>query len=774
MLTWRVLSSSFVLLLCILESVLSLKQSNLEVHNFCGHQHIVDQLKSLPQVHQNYQTESARFLKRNADQNYTTNGLVTDSDFQPIRILFDLRYLEYNADSQACYSAGTIVTLGNSTQYQCTSADVISPIKVNNTALIVTALQSIIASKMHLRTLRVLNSLFLDPTVNSCGFDNGVPVPTQYQQFGIPNTDLVVFVTARPMTIQITMSIGAACQEDQFGRAIAGQLNLNPQVIPTTPLGWQQFTDIATQIDYLVPPSERLLVYSMLHEFIHLLGFTTAKFSDFRSQTNLSEVLPLNSTLSVTVPALGPTLYQIITPNALYQTQQQFGCGNIAGVNLETWYGGINSTLGPHWARSLLMNELMTVIVNEFPVLSTITLGLLQDSGWYRVNYSALGNTFHWGQEASCHFVLEDCGQSWPPVTDFGCDVIMQYGCTYDYRYRGYCNLMSYSQPLPPEYRHFSDPTLGGSDPVANYCPYFSAWSDGDCTNSSYPLDPAQQALVINQFGENRALNSRCFVSNANLGESVRPEGYDGGCFSTLCAVASQQDVIHSSIGEWNTSNPLLVVRVGAAWYPCNWPGRELHPVGYTGEVLCPQHPEWICDGITQPTQNIDSWPVITSIDPAVASRDTVVTFTGRNFVSGMSIWLQTTSYIGNFTNVNVQSSTLATAVSPGITNATADRTLASVVLSVPDPTLTPPSRTYVLIGGFTVLGYVPDPPNLLDDARAFLFGPLLALTIIIIIVGSLAIIIGVIVCFVQMNRYLKGKIAFKEDSLSISDSTGE
>jgi hypothetical protein len=181
----------------------------------------------------------------------------------------------------------------------------------------------------------------------------------------------------------------------------------------------------------------------------------------------------------------------------------------------------------------------------------------------------------------------------------------------------------------------------------------------------------------------------------------------------------------------------------------------------------------------------VDLWPVITSIEPSSGRLGTVVTFTGhvthnhiqftkfslvffkrtffksqgRNFAPGMSIWLQTPSYVGNFTEINVQSSTIATAKSPGIMKATAERTRTSVVLSVPDPTLTPPSRTYVYIGGFTVLSYVQDPPNILDDGYAFMFGPYLALTVVIIVVGSLAIIVGVIICFVQLRRYLQGKL---------------
>lgn len=200
------------------------------------------------------------------------------------------------------------------------------------------------------------------------------------------------------------------------------------------------------------------------------------------------------------------------------------------------------------------MNELMTPLVDRYSVLSTITLALLQDSGWYRVNYSAVGNSFQWGRSASCSFVLQDCGQSWTNVItisydhfhensilnythnhnhnhkgtvskshsliflfifefkkgllfccyniqnpQFGCREPMALGCTFDYRNRGYCNLMRYPQPLEPAYRHFSDPTLGGSDSIADYCPYVSSWSDGDCTDPTYPQEPEQQSIVINQ-----------------------------------------------------------------------------------------------------------------------------------------------------------------------------------------------------------------------------------------------------------------------------------
>jgi hypothetical protein len=192
-LNWCFLSILFLVLL-LTESTISTSHQavNFQHENgdLCGHQHILNQLNRLPKVNQNYQTETRKISKRSVDQNYTTDGLVTDSDFRPIRIYFDLRYLDSNVDPQACYSNGTIVNL-NSTQYQCTDADILSIVKANNTALIISALQSIISKKIQLRSLQVMDTLVLDSAITSCGFDGGVPVPIQYRQSGIPNTDLM-------------------------------------------------------------------------------------------------------------------------------------------------------------------------------------------------------------------------------------------------------------------------------------------------------------------------------------------------------------------------------------------------------------------------------------------------------------------------------------------------------------------------------------------------------------------------------------------------------
>lgn len=52
-------------------------------------------------------------------------------------------------------------------------------------------------------------------------------IPSSYRGEGIANSDYVIFVTARPTTGS-TLAWALACAYDQYGRPIAGQVNLGP------------------------------------------------------------------------------------------------------------------------------------------------------------------------------------------------------------------------------------------------------------------------------------------------------------------------------------------------------------------------------------------------------------------------------------------------------------------------------------------------------------------------------------------------------------------
>lgn len=50
----------------------------------------------------------------------------------------------------------------------------------------------------------------------------------------------------------------------------------------------------------------------------------------------------------------------------------------------------------------------MTGTHTQSPVFSRITLALMEDSGWYRANYS-MAAPLSWGKGLGCNFVMHSC-----------------------------------------------------------------------------------------------------------------------------------------------------------------------------------------------------------------------------------------------------------------------------------------------------------------------------------------------------------------------------
>ncbi len=86
-----------------------------------------------------------------------------------------------------------------------------------------------------------------------------------------------------------------------------------------------------------------------------------------------------------------------------------FGCDKLEEVPLEP-SGGVG-TAGGHWPSSLFGNrELMVATIGlERSVISNVTLAVIEDSGWYSVNYAeALVGRSEFGRDMGCDLV-ENC-----------------------------------------------------------------------------------------------------------------------------------------------------------------------------------------------------------------------------------------------------------------------------------------------------------------------------------------------------------------------------
>merc|ERR1740130_1599698 len=183
------------------------------------------------------------------------------------------------------------------------------------------------------------------------------------------------------------------------------------------------------------------------------------------------------------------------------------------------------------------MNDFMTGTSSSAPIYSAVSLALFEDSGWYTVDYAA-AQSLAGGKGMGCNFATNYCN-NWPTAArDAGmfCSTAGAKSCAGSVsQYKGYCNLASYSSSLPSQNRYFSDSSKGGQDQLADYCPYITAYSNGDCRL-------AENAPSNNYYAETYEADSRCFSHNLLLSGYVwNADDVSTGCYQTSCSTSNGQ-----------------------------------------------------------------------------------------------------------------------------------------------------------------------------------------------------------------------------------------
>ncbi|BFG17851.1 hypothetical protein CerSpe_041250 [Prunus speciosa] len=376
---------------------------------------------------------------------------------------------------------------------------------------------------------------------SACGQDGGVQLPRQYVEEGVAEADLVLLVTTRPTTGN-TLAWAVACERDQWGRAIAGHVNVAPR--------------------HLTAEAETLLSATLIHEVMHVLGFDPHAFAHFRDERKRrrSQV-----TEQIMDEKLGRMVTRVVLPRVVMHSRYHYAAfsENFTGLELED--GGGRGTSGSHWEKRLLMNEIMTGSVDTRSVVSKMTLALLEDSGWYQANYS-MADHLDWGRNQGTEFVTSPCNL-WKGA--YHCNTTQLSGCTYNREAEGYCPIVSYSGDLPQWARYFPQANKGGQSSLADYCTYFVAYSDGSCTDTNSARPPDRM------LGEVRGSNSRCMASSLVRTGFVRGSMTQGnGCYQHRCV------------------NNSLEVAVDGMWKVCPEAGGPLQFPGFNGELLCPAYHE--------------------------------------------------------------------------------------------------------------------------------------------------------------------------------------
>ena len=412
------------------------------------------------------------------------------------------------------------------------------------------------------------------------------------------------------------LAASAFCSTDQYDRPTAGILHLC--------IGEDFFAGNNLQTNIML----------IRHELGHALGFNAVSLAHFRrsdgtpiterdpetGEIPLTEIectgpigrrqraevaLPSEEILKFRTVRGGVRVAEVVTPSVRKVVRNHFDCQELPGAELESGEflplstnPGEMSCLGDHWERRLFKTDLMNPLIDdnlEFnPRFSTITLAYFADSGWYQVDLSRASLAAGWGRAAGCKFVEETCiqaddGQVPPQYDSFFCNQApseMQttgyaseiHGCTPDFTRKASCTLGSYDGELPPEYQYFSyiyGANVGGSDPFMDYCPVYSGFQNGLCS------DPENEVLIkVNMVERIGKRNSRCLSGsvlrertnkNSNKkSDSQRPTESP----SILSAKTTALCVPIACVVEDRT----LRVQVDGVWEVCSKQGEILTP----------------------------------------------------------------------------------------------------------------------------------------------------------------------------------------------------
>uniref|UniRef100_A0A673SMS5 Leishmanolysin-like peptidase n=1 Tax=Suricata suricatta TaxID=37032 RepID=A0A673SMS5_SURSU len=431
-------------------------------------------------------------------------------------------------------------------------------------------------------------------------------------QEGIRDADFVLYVGAlatERCNRENIISYAAYCQQEaKMDRPIAGYANLCPNMISTQP---QEFTGMLSTVK---------------HEIIHALGFSaglfafyhdkdgnplTSRFADGLPPFNYSlglyqwsdkVVRKVERLWNVRDNKIVPhTVYLLVTPRVVDEARKHFNCPILEGMELEN-QGGMGTELN-HWEKRLLENEAMTGSHTQNRVFSRITLALMEDTGWYKANYS-MAEKLDWGRGMGCDFVRKSCKfwidqqkQKRQMLSPF-CDTLrsnpLQLTCRQDQRAVAVCNLQKFSKPLPQEYQYFDKlsgiptedlPYYGGSVEIADYCPFsqeFSWHLSGEYQRSSDCRILENQPDLFKNYGaEKYGPHSVCLIQKSafvmeKCERKLSYPDWGSGCYQVSCSPQG------------------LIVWVQNTSYLCSRAGQVL-PVSiqmngwiHDGNLLCP------------------------------------------------------------------------------------------------------------------------------------------------------------------------------------------
>ena len=325
---------------------------------------------------------------------------------------------------------------------------------------------------------------------------------------------------------------------------------------------------------------------SLLHHFIHLLGFDNWVMDSYFSNYIIKEI-----------DIYGIKRKYINSTNVIKTAKKYYNCSDIKGVELED-----NST-SLHWESRILLGEIMTVIEYEpEQVISEFTLALLQDTGYY-IPYFYTGGLMQYGRNKGCKFIKEKCVQNeiiyskfeneFHSINTIKSSKGIDPSCSSGRQSRTYSVIYIYYVPIPSYYQYFTNSSYGGYE-YADFCPvaedYYeerkNAYNFGRCNK----LGSSDYGTMIN-YSDNK------YYKSSEL-KNITGEIYSDHSFCYQSSLYKNNitnkdyysNVIRSICYESFCSSKSLTIKIFDNYIVCPRQGGKISAIGFVGYILCPDY----------------------------------------------------------------------------------------------------------------------------------------------------------------------------------------
>jgi len=462
----------------------------------------------------------------------------------PANMRVVLSTLDLEDSAKYCTAAGQVVWDMYSRNVVCTEADVftatIKAALVNN---ILPAAVKLISSALLLST-PVASPIRVPST--ACPGDR-ITITEAQKIPGVAAADVVLYVSAAPSYPGVA-AWAYTCNTDAAGRPVIGHANFVPRY-----LSWSGVAGSADDDD---------MVTTAAHEILHALGYNGYVFG----QKGLAQ----------SYQRRGKVVQLFVGPAATAAARDFYKCPQLAGVELED-EGGSGSAAS-HVDRRIAMQDIMNPVAGR-TLLSPITLGIMQDLGWYAVNASAVTGNMTYGHSAGCGFSFSACNTTSGGRNEYFCFATDGDGCSFDYTgARAACAVLQYSSNIPAHFRYFTSPSVGGREFV-DYCPIRESPSSDFCLSPRTPT--TTQSNVGNAFGA----HSRCFPISYNfvrVSSGLTATLFRTACFESRCVLLSAAGGAVTNVVQFRLDG-------GSTWYNCTSSTSSVSNIaGFTGDVTCP------------------------------------------------------------------------------------------------------------------------------------------------------------------------------------------